>query len=1627
MPTSSRIPTRNSTKSKATSSSVNSNNENLPPSNSTRSSLSTKKPIPKLGSTLTTSSSAAATRVSQKLRDRSNTPDVSAIEISVQLPSSDGAREGSANDGMEESQQARQGSTEGDNMTEGDKAASGKTQPKVGPGSTKNSLLPVPTTARTTRSRSRSKSPQILPPSKPTYATLTSRRRSAAAALRRQSLSASEDPSVSSSTASTSKAPPARRSSLRMPAPKPRPSEILALPVGPPQHPDDEDNDDENEQGEPGEEDELMLLPSERNRGKGEGKEGVYKKWERERSEIRELRSRSRSRSLSREVSAQSQSAKEAEEVKHSEQREQTEEYDWGGFDAGDIGNDYGDEMDQQRDETEPVQQASDGKIGNVDQNESVEEVNFGSDDEDEGGEKDQENASESEQARDSLDTIERKKDEEEEEEDRKDFLLLQDQASSDNEPDFPEDDDDLPFADQPRYSLSQSPSSNQRDQTPPPPLLEGLSYTEIVPPLSPNTTGEHDEVEPTRFSSSPPPEIRIEENSVGPEQVEPEQPEDEQETVEEEQEARPTHLPSPFLQRSLLPVEELKAEAGGLAPPTPARELTPLPQAYLQFEHEALSSAAAPSLLSPSSFLARTFARTRSITPVDRSPSSHKIPQLNFVALPSPRSRQRFQLPSPSPSAAASNVSTTRARRPSPLAALGSTLPPAPAPQQEWTRGPAFFRSSSFTPPPVRSSFDRKGKGKALNQDEVEEDEESREYWKPGAMTGTSPHISERGQTVDFEEDEQEEDQISLVRQPSSSPSNERNEGDQSIPPPTPSKPSPIREDDDSDASMRSPAASLRSRHSSVASPPHSPHSARGDFVMSSPVASIRSTRSVEMSLSPQRVTSNKKLPATPPPAASIEDETMLSPSPARTQSKETAGGESELQRRELSRSPSKLEELVEAGKEKLTGLLSFGSPRFVQPRPQTNVVAPVEMNETVPEASTSKVQLEQGSNRRAEEEQAEDEDDDDRPFPLASTRPLPISHDLSTSNARANESIFSNFSYAADSTSRRNRRPSRGVSSAHPSLPVIEISSTDAKAAARAAAILKVYHKYVEQGIEGSLARDEASRVIREAEKNGQEAAEGEESDEEEELRTLLLDAEEEVRETFGRGLSVGSSEESISELPHAQLQKPATSEEEEEEDDEEEEVRSVLLSNHSRSPSVSQRASSSDSAAQSDTHSHARTRSISGLSSVVGEKWTSQEWRRLEQSLVELKRRTKGERKEIDSTEVVEAFLTRWGVSKEECQGDWEWDKLLIRVEAIKARRARDVREHRAGSQASALSVSSSARSENSSNVAEEGTSSGNVSSDRDETVSPARTIVKEEEEEVEDNLERKSDHGSDSDASESGDENERTRDLQDDTFFATNRRLRRTRRTSMPHTRLPTALSNPRLAHIYDDAPAPEKPRLPIKEMLERGQSTEPAEATPEPETQPEDTSKPASSAQRLFSYLGSFVRRSPAPSPTSSKFAPSSSISPSPEPETAEGSEMTETRFRPPVITPRLSTDKSLPHLTNRKIRPLPHPPAESSSSSSAPVSTSTSIASSSRASLQVPGPETTLRGNRSIRRRRSSGEEGKVWEAVVAIEEAESSREEEERIIELLRSGSAKRKASAGDLRRKLQRGGGRL
>ncbi|SCV72048.1 BQ2448_4742 [Microbotryum intermedium] len=66
------------------------------------------------------------------------------------------------------------------------------------------------------------------------------------------------------------------------------------------------------------------------------------------------------------------------------------------------------------------------------------------------------------------------------------------------------------------------------------------------------------------------------------------------------------------------------------------------------------------------------------------------------------------------------------------------------------------------------------------------------------------------------------------------------------------------------------------------------------------------------------------------------------------------------------------------------------------------------------------------------------------------------------------------SQASMTPSQSSHRAPRPS------HPTLPVVEITSTDPQAAARAAAILKVYHSYVEQGLSVQLPPVEGPPVV-------------------------------------------------------------------------------------------------------------------------------------------------------------------------------------------------------------------------------------------------------------------------------------------------------------------------------------------------------------------------------------------------------------------------------------------------------------------------------------------------------------------------------------------------------------------
>lgn len=310
----------------------------------------------------------------------------------------------------------------------------------------------------------------------------------------------------------------------------------------------------------------------------------------------------------------------------------------------------------------------------------------------------------------------------------------------------------------------------------------------------------------------------------------------------------------------------------------------------------------------------------------------------------------------------------------------------------------------------------------------------------------------------------------------------------------------------------------------------------------------------------------------------------------------------------------------------------------------------------------------------------------------------------------------------------------------------------------------------------------------------------------------------------------------------------------------------------------------------------------------------------------------------------------------------------------------------------------------------------------------------------------------DEGGDNDSSSDDDEGDAEAD---ETFFAPSRggQYRRRRRSSIEPVHQPTALANPALRHLYEATPAPEKPRLkglvrplpPAPESssdeeeedsgpLSGSGADERSQHTPEPqEVASEGGGKSPSSAQRLLSYLGSFVRRSPGASPSSStRAAPRSSGSSSPEASSSSSSkepEMKQVEQRSVALVSHMA--KPLPPISDRKILPLPpsHVPV-ASTSKTVIAATDSSLDQSALAA------DTTTASSSFVpfayrRRRRSSnsntGERSLVWDVVNAIEEAESSREEEEaRIVELLQNssssssvggGGVKRRAASGDLR----------
>lgn len=216
-----------------------------------------------------------------------------------------------------------------------------------------------------------------------------------------------------------------------------------------------------------------------------------------------------------------------------------------------------------------------------------------------------------------------------------------------------------------------------------------------------------------------------------------------------------------------------------------------------------------------------------------------------------------------------------------------------------------------------------------------------------------------------------------------------------------------------------------------------------------------------------------------------------------------------------------------------------------------------------------------------------------------------------------------------------------------------------------------------------------------------------------------------------------------------------------------------------------------------------------------------------------------------------------------------------------------------------------------------------------------------------------------------------------DSMDDTFFQQIRNTLAPSKVSSHHeeeeeqafVHPPLALATSRFAHLYDEPI--EKPPLP--EASRSG--------TPEP-TGSGSNSTP-SSARKLFSYLGSLVKRSPAlSSPASSAYS---------SPEASETSIIYESNPVPLSFSHLIPQSSPAHPSPLRKIRRLP-------------------ISSNNVASLPFQSSTTPI-----LRRRSSGGNSGgsggRVWDQVEKVEEAEQREEEE------LRNSGGKRRAQV-ELRR---------
>lgn len=741
-------------------------------------------------------------------------------------------------------------------------------------------------------------------------------------------------------------------------------------------------------------------------------------------------------------------------------------------------------------------------------------------------------------------------------------------------------------------------------------------------PPLSPNRTGEFDEEVPVRMASSSP---------------EPEQKEIEVEALEEAAEpsrGKPVEAEVPD-------VFAATDATTSTTSPTAAASTTTAPR----LQHPELEEAK-PVVASSTSYAAFPLHGTPSVLPAllrpstffpsARSPSPAAFPSPR--PLPSPASRPTLQFASPR---------LPRDRYPTASSAFGGTSPapasltfaPESSPAKSWTRGPAFFRSSSFSPPAhaalpkTATLFERhpggtkarmmaRGEGGAMM-------EQSREYqqWGAGLETSSPAPPEEEGelsqqqregdeagserdsdeQSRASDDSEEEEDEVILVGQEAQAleRAKSRSLSPASATSATAADTRPKAVPTPADAfAQGAAAAASSSEEGGYASPARS---LSGDVRMASPSPrhSVSSDRS-----DPESV---QKTPRDVGATATGDvDCRMASPSPARSEHVRSQGG-SPLRAR--------IGEFVEGSRSRIQGML-FGSPQSKRPSSQSGEAS-----------SASDLVKASAQQEAAAAEEAE------QPFANSNVRPQAPASLAEISLTHQSHSQHSTISFSSSHTSRRSSR--RRSRPSHPTLPVIEISSTDAHAAARAAAILKVYHKYVEQGVEAVdlerlVAAEQAGAAfdasVAERSRRSSVFRDDDDEEEEEELRTLLHDAEEEVRELVPRQSST-----------------PAE----------------AILSGLNTIPPPRQ---STSAAASSVTETLAP--------------WTSREWRHLEQALVEVGRRrlratsavsaastsmsmtseaiasasVTGE--DVEPDEVIETFLRKWSVPESNLRDEWSW---------------------------------------------------------------------------------------------------------------------------------------------------------------------------------------------------------------------------------------------------------------------------------------------------------------------------------------------------------------------------------